>query len=868
MYKALILFLFFLSTYISAEENFYPVVPQVCKQDESYRFLELDNGLKALLISNPLLDEASVSLSINVGSRDDPKEVQGMAHLAEHMLFLGSKKYPKAKEYHQFLSQHGGYSNATTSYGNTTYYFSIRNDYLEEALDRFVNQFISPRIEAKYVDSERRVVEAEYNYRKSNYSRRIDDVFNHIMGMDHPLTRFSSGNKVSLGQFSSRKLAQEIKTWLQTYYSADLMHLVIESPEELDKLTGLVKTKFEEIEVKKVPSQNTPPLHNKAYPGLAKVFLNDTENYMVVKFPIPEMPEVEKYAVEEYLSYLYELKYADALVSNLTSYNYISELDVAFSTDERHSSTVDFYIDLSYYGGQKYWDVLRRVFAYTETLKGVIHDKWRFDEFLKRRELDWCYSRPTVVDISENLGKYGAEFSIGKGYTASSFNPEKYRLILDSINPKNMLAMVANPDFSVGKKSYWYKTDYSFDTLTESDLKHYKSDKPLYVYPAKKNPYFPEEMLSSTDKVEELPLQLEIANNVDAWFGQNTTYKDPSAYFYFLIRSPEAQRSRRNSAYTTLIRTLIEDQLEKYLGAVEDAGAYFNMTKVTNGFGIYLSGQSGSIDKILPDLLDTISRFKINDRNFSGYRYGWKKHLEEPEKVFPQSRANQLINQLVHTPVYSNEEMAKGMGGASYSGLYSFFKKFRKEMLVTSLAYGNLNKDDAVSWNKMLQEKLTLTKDNPTVEESILKVENGVNRIIEETEYSDSLNSVYMQGDSVSIEAQAKYKLLAAILDSSYFSELRTQEHLGYVVNVTEYQYFSVPGLKFTVRSPSHGAHQLEKATLDYLSKQGEEISKLSDIKFSKFKQAVLDNLKNDTDTLDELTGYYWDAIRGQSLSV
>ena len=40
--------------------------------------------------------------------------MQGLSHYLEHMLFMGSKKYPDENEYDSYLTKHGGSSNAFT----------------------------------------------------------------------------------------------------------------------------------------------------------------------------------------------------------------------------------------------------------------------------------------------------------------------------------------------------------------------------------------------------------------------------------------------------------------------------------------------------------------------------------------------------------------------------------------------------------------------------------------------------------------------------------------------------------------------------------------------------------------------------------
>ncbi len=70
------------------------------------------------------------------GSLSDPDNISGLAHFCEHMLFLGTEKYPKENEYSQFLSEHAGSSNAFTSGEHTNYYFDVSHEHLQGALDR------------------------------------------------------------------------------------------------------------------------------------------------------------------------------------------------------------------------------------------------------------------------------------------------------------------------------------------------------------------------------------------------------------------------------------------------------------------------------------------------------------------------------------------------------------------------------------------------------------------------------------------------------------------------------------------------------------------------------------------------------------
>ena len=129
--------------------------------DRFYRHLTLPNELQVLLVSDPETDKASACLDTKVGSMADPVDTQGIAHFLEHMLFMGTKKYPDENEYSKFLSAHGGMSNAYTDSEDTVYFFDVNQEHLEGALDRFAQFFIEPLFTQSATDREMNAVNSE-----------------------------------------------------------------------------------------------------------------------------------------------------------------------------------------------------------------------------------------------------------------------------------------------------------------------------------------------------------------------------------------------------------------------------------------------------------------------------------------------------------------------------------------------------------------------------------------------------------------------------------------------------------------------------------------------------------------------------------
>ncbi|KAJ1877374.1 metalloprotease [Coemansia sp. RSA 486] len=218
-----------------------------------YRLVRLPNNLVALCVHAPDTKQSTAALSVNVGNFDCPPELPGLAHLLEHMLFLGSKKYPGESEYLDYISGNSGRRNAGTTNNATTFFFTVANDAMEGALDRFSRFFIDPLVKPDCVDREINAVDSEFKGRVSNDDVRASVLNNSLLDKRHPYSRFNMGNKESLKGSADAlglDLHHELLKFHQKYYSSDLMKLVVCGNQSLDQLSEWVVAKFSEIQSK------------------------------------------------------------------------------------------------------------------------------------------------------------------------------------------------------------------------------------------------------------------------------------------------------------------------------------------------------------------------------------------------------------------------------------------------------------------------------------------------------------------------------------------------------------------------------------------------------------------------------------------
>ena len=209
--------------------------------------MTLSSGLEILLVSTEKLVQskkqplesakAAAAMCVQVGSFADPVEAEGLAHFLEHMVFMGSSKFPSENQYDQYISSHGGSCNAYTEGEHTVYQFDITGEYLPRALDMFASCFISPLFKRNATNRELEAIDSEFNLASTNDDVRAQQLFSSFAQSNHVLTKFSWGNHQSLKTVPKEKgidMEVMLRSFHRTHYTPANMKLVVVAPQHLD----------------------------------------------------------------------------------------------------------------------------------------------------------------------------------------------------------------------------------------------------------------------------------------------------------------------------------------------------------------------------------------------------------------------------------------------------------------------------------------------------------------------------------------------------------------------------------------------------------------------------------------------------------
>ncbi|KAL8269442.1 hypothetical protein Esti_006632 [Eimeria stiedai] len=121
-----------------------------------------DMGLRGLAAVDNTQEAGAFAVSVGCGYFHDPPEIPGLAHMLEHMIFLGSATQTEATAWDELISSKGGMHNAHTKPDVTTFYVTAPTQHIPELLGVFLQHLLNPALLPVQVQSEAMAVHYEH----------------------------------------------------------------------------------------------------------------------------------------------------------------------------------------------------------------------------------------------------------------------------------------------------------------------------------------------------------------------------------------------------------------------------------------------------------------------------------------------------------------------------------------------------------------------------------------------------------------------------------------------------------------------------------------------------------------------------------
>lgn len=207
---------------------------------DTTRHLHLPNGLRVTLRHAPHLTRAAAALRVRAGSHDAPGRWPGLAHLLEHLLFLGTARFPLPDGLMRFVQGVGGQVNATTRERTTDFFFEVPCPAFAGALERLCQMLAEPELGVARQQAEREVIHAEFIAWSRDAQAQRQFALLQALSPRHPLRGFHAGNRYTLN-VRAPAFQQALQQFHQRFYRGAQMTLSLCGPQPLDALQALAE---------------------------------------------------------------------------------------------------------------------------------------------------------------------------------------------------------------------------------------------------------------------------------------------------------------------------------------------------------------------------------------------------------------------------------------------------------------------------------------------------------------------------------------------------------------------------------------------------------------------------------------------------
>jgi len=153
----------------------------------------LNNGIKVCVRHVDFAKSIFINIDVfGAGSYYAPAAISETAHLLEHLIFEGSKKYPLSNDAHQAIEANGSYFNATTYRDLISYYLHSPIDGFQSSFSAFVDAIFNPIFSNKSIVSEKEIVKEELMGYIDNDDRNVSNkISKSLKRQNYPSTRQS-----------------------------------------------------------------------------------------------------------------------------------------------------------------------------------------------------------------------------------------------------------------------------------------------------------------------------------------------------------------------------------------------------------------------------------------------------------------------------------------------------------------------------------------------------------------------------------------------------------------------------------------------------------------------------------------------------
>ncbi|XP_038056169.1 nardilysin-like [Patiria miniata] len=805
---------------------------------------------------------AAAALSIGIGSFCEPDDIPGLAHFLEHMVFMGSEKYPDENSFDAFIRTHGGSDNASTDCERTTFIFEVHQQSFREGLMRFAQFFTAPLLKASSTDRELEAVDSEFQMSLPSDYHRKQQLVGAMCREGHPMGKFMWGNSTTLKtQPSARNIdvQQRLIEFRKRVYSAQYMTVALQSRETLDTLEDWVRESFSDIpnNGQKRPSSECcgEPFSQEKLHKLYKVVPVQKAHILDITWSLANQRQHYRCKPLNYLSWLIgheghgsilALLKKRALALSLFSGN----SDTGFEHNDTHAMYA-ISITLTDQGFNQVKEVLAIVFQYIKMLQTIGPQERIFQEIKTIDDNDFRFKEETepieyVEMVAESMQLYPTEECLTGPLLQTEYNPQAIALCTDHLQVHNANFMLLSKHFEgqCDRKELWYQTDYRVEDVPEewkNLIQNLELNPELHLPEPNKFIATNFDLKSPDVPDSDYPVCILDCEQSKLWYKRDTKFNSPRGYLIFHLITPLVYASPGNLVLFDFLASILEHNLSEIGYEADAAQLEYSFKTEETGLVMKMYGFNHKLPLLFDTILDYIANFSVTQELFDAVKESMIKsyynHVIKPGKLNNDVRLS-ILQQVKWTPV----DKRSVVNAVAREQVLEFAVRFKELLFIEGLVQGNFTAKEALGFTESLSTKLGCTP-LPKVQmpkTRVVRLPSG-GQVCKVKGYNEKdANSVvtnYYQAGPGTIRRLSVIDVLITMMEEPCFDILRTQEQLGYSVYPTCRNSFGILGFSVTVAtqatkfSVSHVEERIDSFLQSFLGKMRTSSSMEKDFK-------------------------------------
>ncbi|OGZ60895.1 MAG: hypothetical protein A3A00_02235 [Candidatus Spechtbacteria bacterium RIFCSPLOWO2_01_FULL_38_20] len=248
--------------------------------------LTLDNGIPVIFIPMEGFQSYVQICAVGGGSRYETRQVNGISHLLEHMLFKGTKKRPTAQQIAVELENLGGTNNAFTEEEMIYFYVSEPGRFFRQVTDILSDQLINYTLNPDDLAREKGIVIEEMRMRKSDPTVVAFDMIPSLFYGDQLAGMTVIGTEEVVGNITREQLADYTKRY---FNRKNMVIVVVGNLPRSKDILSILNEYYGAVPDGNVPRKSPIVKRPKTKPSIAIEKFDSPQTSFVLVMPSPDL---------------------------------------------------------------------------------------------------------------------------------------------------------------------------------------------------------------------------------------------------------------------------------------------------------------------------------------------------------------------------------------------------------------------------------------------------------------------------------------------------------------------------------------------------------------------------------------------------